>query len=245
MSPVGPRSPATGTSHRRRGNRARLYGLSSEAIAEDQRRRILAAVGEAVSQRGYHATAVLHIIEPAAVSRRTFYDLFVGKDEAFCAAHSEALALVAERMRFAAEREREWPYEVAAAVAAALRWAATEPSRAHLIVSEPFTAGPRPAFCRDRFIARFAPPLRRGRTYSTAELPAVLETGLLGGVVGVVMARLSRGSPASLLDLVPDLIEVILNPYLGGVEARRIAQAWTRSTPGSDSTHPSDSGTLP
>jgi len=57
---------------------------SNAPVVAHQRRRILAAATEVFGRQGFDRTAVEDIIGPAGVSRRTFYDLFGGKDDAFC-----------------------------------------------------------------------------------------------------------------------------------------------------------------
>jgi AcrR family transcriptional regulator len=224
MSATGSSAAAKRTKerHRRAGaSRARLRGLAPEEVAADQRRRILATVGEAISRRGYMRTAVEDILGPAGVSRRTFYELFAGKADAFCAAHDEALGLLGEQVQIACEGEREWPRKVAAAIAAALRWAAADPVRAHLIAAEPLTAGPNLAYCHDLLLARFGPGLRLGCGETGVELSETGQAALLGGVARVVALRLRAGHAARLPDLAPELTQIVLSPYLGREEAER------------------------
>ncbi len=185
----------------------------------------MAAVGEAVSERGYQATIVLDIVKAAGVSRRTFYDLFAGKEEAFCAAHEEALGMLEEEVRRACGYEPSWPGKVDAALEAALRWAAVEPRRAHLLFAEPLSAGPRPAYCHDRLVKRFAPLLRRGRILCSVDLHPSCEEVLLGGLASVVGTRLDPPRAASLPALAPSLAEFLLAPYLGPGEARGFVRA--------------------
>lgn len=182
-------------------------------MVEDQRRRIAAALCLAAPRNGYHALTVLDICEAATVSRRTFYDLYRDKANAFCAIHGEALALLVSRTRRAAEPQRGWPQKVAAAIAAALEWAALEQGRAHLLTAEPFTAGPRPAYCHDLLVARFAPSLRCGRRYAAVELPPDLEGLLLGAFAGVVADRLRKSRAAELPGLAPQFTQLVLTAY--------------------------------
>jgi AcrR family transcriptional regulator len=193
-------------------------------VAEDQRRRVLAAVPAALARFGYEGAAVASIIEPAGISRRTFYDLFDGKADAFTAAHEEALALLWARAHPACEREREWPRRVVAAVEAVAEWVAANPLRAHLLVVEPLTAGPGVGYCHDALVSRFAPSLRQGKTACRVDLPPSYEEILLGGISGVVASRLAQGKAASLPTIAPQLAEFLLTPYLDGAEARRIAR---------------------
>jgi AcrR family transcriptional regulator len=194
---------------------ASLRGLSSEAVAANQRRRILSAVGVALYRNGYRYTTVEHILELASVSRRTFYSLFDGKADVFCAAHAEALALLDERVRAACGSEEEWPQQVEAAVAAALRWATAEPDRAYLLVAEPLTAGPRMLCPHDLLVDRFASRLRLGRAFSPIELPSTLEEYLLGGFANMVAARLTQDRPSLLPRLAPELTDFLCSPFLG------------------------------
>jgi AcrR family transcriptional regulator len=202
-------------------------GLPTKVVEEDQRRRILVALGEAVAKHGYGATTVRRVIEPAGVSRRTFYDFYGGKEDAFCAAHGEALDLLGERVSSACERERQWPCGVAAAIAATLQWVAAEPRRAHLVVAESLIGGPRPTYCHDLLVARFAPLLRRGRGRPVARFSQNLEDLLISGLTGIIAARLRAGQALELPKLAPQLTEFVLTPYLGAEKAVAMRNAAT------------------
>jgi AcrR family transcriptional regulator len=60
------------------------------------RRRILISATQVFSRQGFDRTAVEDVIKPAGISRRTFYDLFSGKDDVFQEAHKRALDLLGE-----------------------------------------------------------------------------------------------------------------------------------------------------
>jgi AcrR family transcriptional regulator len=193
-------------------------------VAADQCRRIVVAGGETFSSRGYDGTAVEQIIGLAGVSRRTFYDLFANKEDAFRVAHGEALKDLSDRVALACDVEREWSRGVAAAIAAALAWASVEPRRAQLVAGGPAVAGPLSAYCHDVLVARFAPSLRAGWTTGEAPVSSILEEALLAGIAAIVELRLAgEGAASSLRDLAPQLIELALTPYVGAAEARRIA----------------------
>ncbi len=213
------------TTARRSAWVGRLHGQPREVVAEDQRRRILAAVSPALATHGYAGVVVRHIIEQAAVSRRTFYELYGGTAEVFVAAHGEILTLLCARLDAACAAHFEWPVKVRAGIVAALELAAVEPLHALLLVAEPVTAGPRPAYCHDLLVERFAPCLREGRRYTDAILFPTLEETLIGGVAGVVATRLRSNRAASLPSLAPQLVELALTPYLGAAEAQRFAFA--------------------
>jgi AcrR family transcriptional regulator len=196
---------------------------SPDSTATDQRRRIIAASVAEFTHRGYDRTTVELVIQRAGVSRRTFYDVFRSKDDVFCTVHRMALELLAERVGVACESERDWPQKVAAGLAAALDWLAKEPGFSRLIVGGPFTAGPRAAYCHDLLVAHFAPGLRPGRDAASIELPPALEEMLLAGIAGLLALRLEGGELSSVTSLLPELIELVLTPYIGAEEAVGIA----------------------
>jgi AcrR family transcriptional regulator len=72
------------------------HGLSREEVVASQRGRILWAMAEAVSERGYAATPVADVLRRARVSRETFYEHFANKEECFLAAYDAAATLVLE-----------------------------------------------------------------------------------------------------------------------------------------------------
>lgn len=202
---------------------AGLRGLPPEAIAADQSGRALAALAEAVASSGYGALTVEQVVERARISRKTFYQLFADKAEAYRAAREEALARLAARLAPACAAEGDWPAAVAAALAEALRWASAEPREALLLCAAPLSAGPRPGECDELLLARFAPGLRRGRELAAAEPPLGLEGAVIGGLAAVVGARLRAGDRRALLDLAPPLTRFALAAYLGPREASSLA----------------------
>ena len=66
--------------------------LAEPLVARSQRERILVAMAESCAKKGYGATTITDICEPAGVSRATFYELFKDKEACFHAAMELALA---------------------------------------------------------------------------------------------------------------------------------------------------------
>src|ERR1700712_4307239 len=61
---------------------------------ESQRGRMLAAVASVVASKGYGALTVADVIAEAGVSRKTFYEHFVNRDECFLAAYDAGVELM-------------------------------------------------------------------------------------------------------------------------------------------------------
>jgi len=201
----------------------RRRGLSSEQVAADQRGRVYAGLAPALAEVGYERLTVERLIAAAGISRRTFYELFEGKAEAFLAAHRDALDRLDRAVGEACAGEERWPVGVRAGVEACLEFAAGDPAMARLAAGDPFTAGPFAGRCQDALLRRLGSALREGRACAEAEPPEVTEAGLISGVAGVVLMRLRAAGDASVRELAPQLTEVLLTPYVGREEAARIA----------------------
>ena len=68
------------------------HGLPRAFVVENQRERILPAVADVTSVAGYREMTVEDVIVTAGISRRTFYEHFTNKDDAFLAAFDAVLA---------------------------------------------------------------------------------------------------------------------------------------------------------
>ena len=77
------------------------HGLTRQFVASNQRERILDAVADVVSFAGYAAMSGEEIIATAGVSRRTFYDNFKSKEDAFLTAYNAVGAELSERVQAA------------------------------------------------------------------------------------------------------------------------------------------------
>ena len=82
---------------RRSKRRVRPQDTPREQMLEMQRARLLAAAVGAIDELGYARATVGHITARARVSRRTFYDLYAGRDECLLAAILEDVAAESRR----------------------------------------------------------------------------------------------------------------------------------------------------
>lgn len=203
------------------------HGLPREFITQNQRERIITALVDTVAERGYNATTVAHITKAASVSRRTFYEHFAGKEACFLAAYEMVADHIRESMQVAAEAFEDWPQKVRAALATMLRFLAGEPELARVCMIEPIAAGGEIADRHRQSMQGFVEILRAGRPQHTGErpLPEATEATLVGGIVSLIVREINAGRTEKLEELLPDLVELTLAPYLGGEEAARLARA--------------------
>jgi AcrR family transcriptional regulator len=201
------------------------HRLPLEAVLENQRRRLIAGVAKALTERGYAELTVQHVIETAGVSRTTFYANFDNKRDCVLAAREDAFDRLLSCIVRACATEREWPEKVRAATAAIFAFAAADPPLARLLTND--------ALAADQVIARrivdsnnhLAALLRDGRRYAPMafSLPDVTEAALIGGVSTVIDRWLLDGRAEKPPPLEAEAIQFLLTPYLGASEAERIA----------------------
>src|ERR1700732_5350659 len=76
-------------------------------VTEIQRARVLTAAVETVAELGYARMSVAQVIARARVSRKTFYDVFAGREDCFLAAFEQAISQAGVGMQEAYERSEE------------------------------------------------------------------------------------------------------------------------------------------
>jgi AcrR family transcriptional regulator len=200
------------------------HGLPRELVAENQRERLLNGVVEAVAEHGYNATTIGAITEAAQISRRTFYEYFKDKEGCFLAAYEMIDTHVRGAMLTAAERTPEpWPERVRASLAALLDVLSRDLAVARFYLIEPLAAGGEIAARYREAMQLLAETLRPEGAPAEANAE-VRDQVLMGGIATLITRRLKAGEPARLSELLADLTELALAPYLGRDEARRFAR---------------------
>ncbi len=205
------------------------HGLPREFVTHNQRERLIAGIAEAIAENGYSGTTIAHITRAAAVSRRTFYEHFSSKDECFVAAYDTVMTDLRERVSTAFDEEEEWPQAIKAGIDAMLTFLADQPNLARLCMVEALVAGPAVVERYDAAIQSFVPYFQEGRKGRPPEvlsrLSPTTEEALVGGMVSLISRRIIAGKVDDLEELLPDLVEFTLTPYLGSAEAAEIAKA--------------------
>lgn len=202
------------------------HGLPREFVASNHRDRLIVACVQEVQQRGYGGMTVASIIARAAVSRRTFYEFFDSKEACFLAVYNLIVSHLRQRMEAALAAAPDWPQGVRAAIATQLEFFASEPELARFCMVEPLAAGP-PVSSRHRAeLGSFAEMLRPGRALAAPPGPREgTEEAVSAGLASLVTRRIAAGRAESVGELLPDLVETVLTPFLGSAEAERVAGA--------------------
>jgi AcrR family transcriptional regulator len=186
-------------------------------VAQNQRERILAAVADVTSAASYAEMTVEDIIVTAGVSRRTFYEHFKNKDDAFLAAYDEVTARLAEKVLAAVGAENSFADRAAAGLGTFLDFLAGEPAFARMCMVEALAAGPQAIKRRNAVMRAFADLIEHDAQEFLAEQvsPALTSETIVGGIYEVVYSRVLAGQIRELPALLPDLTYSALLPYIG------------------------------
>lgn len=196
-------------------------------MTRHQRARIVAALAKETSEKGYRAVTVADIVKRAGIARNTFYDNFSSKEDCFLAAQKFAMSAALEKVVEAAGTLDHWPQRVRAGLTAFLDYVIAEPELARTCMVEALSAGPASVKYYEESQQAFVSLFRLGRDVSPhgTELPETLEEAIVGGVFWIVYQRLTVSELETIGELLPELVEFALTPYLGAEAARETATA--------------------
>jgi AcrR family transcriptional regulator len=202
------------------------HGLPHEIVVSHQRERLLAGAAKALAERGLAEMTVEDVIVAARVSRATFYRHFDNKRECVLAAHEQAFDCLASQLVRACAAVPEWPTKIVVAIATATVFAVRTPEQARLLVLDALAPDPvlvERALSSNDFLVGL---LRNGREQcpQAASMPELTERALIGATTAVIGQRLLCDQTDQLPALAPQLVQLILIPYVGHEEAARVAK---------------------
>jgi AcrR family transcriptional regulator len=194
-------------------------------VVANQRRRLFVGTARALAERDYTQLTVKHVVEAASVSRATFEANFDNKRDCILAAHRDVFKRLERAIRAACAAERDWAQGVRAALAAAFAFALAAPQEARLLTLDALAADLTLARAVIDSNARLAVLLREGRrrTPYGPQLPELVEEGLVAAVSAVLGRGLLDPGVEGLRALQPEVLQLVLTPYLGVQEAARVA----------------------
>jgi AcrR family transcriptional regulator len=205
----------------------------------DQRQRLTRAMIAVVADKGYAAATVADVIERARVSRATFYELFSGKEDCFLASYQEMVGTVTAQVAsaFDAADEASWPERVTVGLATLLRVLADNPDAARVAIVEVIGGGPRAHELAIQSASAFLPFLETGVRLVEGELPPHVPRAVIGGGAMLIVEEIKAGRTAELPELLPELVYVVLVPFLGHRAAHK-ALIEARGMPGASARQP-------
>ncbi len=187
--------------------------LPREFIAAHKQRRIMDALAELTSEQGYEATKISDIVRRAGVARKTLYDNFEGKEEVFLAAFDSARDEVLRRVKEGGDDGEDWQDRIEGGLAAFLGFVAEQPTVARMCMIEALSATPRTTKRYEDALDSFV-KLTREALPNDERLPDTIAETLVGGVAWIVYQQIRRGEAERAEDLLPELTEFMMAPYL-------------------------------
>jgi AcrR family transcriptional regulator len=201
------------------------HGLSREFVSRNQRERLIAGTIAAVAEHGFSDASVGRISAAAGVSRQTFYDYFSTKEECFLATYDLFESHALKTLREAGDGRRGWSATVGARVDALLAMLAANPDLVRLGLAAPAASGVQLRERRRRFLENLIECLAADAPRSTPHRASQIELeAMAGGLTSLLIARVAERAEPELSGLGPELIELVLAPYLGRQRAAEQAR---------------------
>lgn len=181
--------------------------LTRDEVAASQRSRILRAMAEAASEKGYAATVVADVVARAGVSRQTFYELFTSKEECFLQAYDASIRSIVAVLDRQVDSRLSPREQLDRVLGSYLDLLAAEPAVAKACLIEVYAAGPRALERRQLMTETFIKLLMRLHKRMATDDPgapspeALVYEALLGSVSSIVTTRVGRGETISLPEL--------------------------------------------
>jgi AcrR family transcriptional regulator len=169
------------------------HGLSRDQVLASQSGRMLDAICQAVAEKGYARTAVADVIDRAGVSRETFYEHFVDKEDCFLAAYELAAETLRQAISESLPPDTADPLERHdRAMAAYLETMSRERAYARVFLIEVYGAGPAALSRRFRVFQAFVELIAEIFGARSSADRALCEA-LVGAVSSLVTIRVAVG----------------------------------------------------
>jgi AcrR family transcriptional regulator len=198
------------------------YMQEAERVAAGKRARVIEAMVEVVSERGFAGTSVRHVVARAKVSTGTFYALFDGLEDCFAAVLDIGLERPVVLITQAFASEERWQDGMRAALAALLVYFDSEPLLTKMWFKDMMSAGPRVLERRQRHMAIVSSMIVAHSASSATERPdPVRVMGVMAAVLGVIQTHLVTNESKPLIELLGPLMGLITTHYLDTSGAAR------------------------
>jgi AcrR family transcriptional regulator len=200
------------------------HGLTPEQVASSQRERVLAAMRELVATRGYRDVAVAAVLRHAGVSRKTFYELYAGKEQCFVAVYEGEMERLLTPVMQAFEGSEPWVDRLRTALGVLLGALAGDPSAARICFVEVLAAGPLALERRAHALAALDPlfaPHDGADELDEEGAKTARARAVTAGSVGYLAEVLHREIAAGRLEELPllraQLTDTLTLPFTGGI----------------------------
>jgi AcrR family transcriptional regulator len=208
-------------------------GLGHDAVAGNQRSRLIGAMIEEVAERGYAGATLARLVALAGVSKRAFHEQFGTKEAYFLATYDAIVANAVRRIGVAYRSEGDWRARLRAAFDAYASVVVEEPNAAGLVLVEALGAGPAALarMQRTRLIFEQMVSVSFSEAPGGVMLPPLIAKGIVCGAERITRRVLLTGDVRELPALAEELLTWALgyrSPAAAGLAAPSPAASFAR-----------------
>jgi AcrR family transcriptional regulator len=194
-----------------------------------RRERILRAMVELASERGFADTSVSLLARRAGVSASTFYAEFQSLQDCFLEVLDLGLKRAGELILEAYAREERWQDGVLSALASLLTFFESEPQLTRVWFVDAMAAGSWALERREAIVGQLRSAAIDYWVKRGAKPPEPIGAmGVMAAVLGLIQARLVNAEPGPLIELLGPAMGLITSLYLDKAEVAREVQRGRR-----------------
>jgi AcrR family transcriptional regulator len=182
----------------------------------EQRRAILKAMLETSGELGYRSATVRRVLAHSGGTVVQFYSLFRSRRDCFAAAYELELDRLCAVLLEVGASKPSWLEGLAAALAELFDYAANRPRPARAIFEEVYVAGGASLVRHEEVLERLSGAIdsaHRKTTGSCHSPPPVTASFIVGGIEGLVRAKLAAGEAEQLPQTLPELMQIVAALY--------------------------------
>ena len=210
-------------------------GTSEQTPLSSTRENLLRATATVIARHGYLSATVTQIASAAGISRRAFYTAFRNKEGALCAALSDTCCQTLATVRAAVSSVDAWPEQVYVGLRDLLEFFAHRPQLARMVFVEAQVAGPRAMEIVQKGMRDCTeccdPP--QPDVPNIVGASDALTKQVLGAIYFRIYEAVAAGQSEALIELLPELVEIALVPYIGPQEVATVLSAHDVQQPSS------------
>lgn len=182
----------------------------------------MAAMLELSGEIGYNRATVRRVLERSGGHLGQFYLRFRNREDCFAAAHEAEVERLYSALVAAGHEQPSWREGLRAALSELFGFAVERPQIARAILSEVYVAGGAAQVKHEEVLERLASAIDGAcrETESRHSPPPLTAPFMVGAIERSVRARLAAGDPERLWAALPELMHLMVAPYLGEEAAR-------------------------
>jgi AcrR family transcriptional regulator len=182
------------------------HGLPRDVVVSNQRERIMNALVATVVAYGYGGCSVERVARRAGVSRRTFYEQFSDREDAYLQTYDGAAECLLARADDAWAEPGDRVSQLRSCLQTILESIAGEPQLARVCIVDVLSVGPQALEHRERHMRAFAVQLERAAAEHNGAPPPPLATdGLVAAIHDAIYKRVAQDRVEELPELLDDL----------------------------------------